>query len=374
MKAFRNTVQKLVLPIILLACVVGASCMSVPYTKKNYPPGVMSAVFSPTDAHIAVGFFSPQDGGILLMTRQGKVLRWLRQEHGEQRYIYPSFSPDGQKIAFVSLEMDSGDRGDIYIMDKDGKNVRQLTSNSDHDRNPRFSPDGSRIYFLRHDSWGIFPRYSSSGSYDSDVYYVNLQDGKVHQVTHQEYRRLYDLSVFPDGKHILIRTSKYLKEGYALWKINIANPAQISPIEPDMGKFTPDPKIHILDRYHFVDVKEVILSRDGSFLAFDWQNPLYSHFKNWIGQQVCIADMNNMQTSKLTSFKKGAVLSDISPDNEHVLFTTSSDMDHSDCCYFKKTNLWIVNHDGNGLRNISLDFTGVMKQGAPYTKRNKSNK
>lgn len=57
---------------------------------------------------------------------------------------FPSFSPDGQKIAFCSTR--SGN-WDIYVMDVDGKNAVQLTSGPMQEIHPSFSPDGTRLVY-----------------------------------------------------------------------------------------------------------------------------------------------------------------------------------------------------------------------------------
>ncbi len=56
----------------------------------------------------------------------------------------PTWSPDGEQIAFVSDR--DGDL-DIYTMDPDGQNVRQLTDMNSNDVAPDWSPDGTQIAF-----------------------------------------------------------------------------------------------------------------------------------------------------------------------------------------------------------------------------------
>jgi TolB protein len=55
-----------------------------------------------------------------------------------------SFSPDGQRILFVS---DRDGDPDIYVMNADGSGVRQVTNEPGYDGGPFFSPDGSWITY-----------------------------------------------------------------------------------------------------------------------------------------------------------------------------------------------------------------------------------
>ena len=57
----------------------------------------------------------------------------------------PDWSPDGTKIAFVSSR--KGGVYQIYVMDTDGKNVIRLTDGAGQKTNPDWSPDGRKIAF-----------------------------------------------------------------------------------------------------------------------------------------------------------------------------------------------------------------------------------
>lgn len=56
----------------------------------------------------------------------------------------PVFNPEGTKIAFVSNH--DGD-AEIYVVDADGSNLKQLTDNDAVDVSPTWSPDGDTIVF-----------------------------------------------------------------------------------------------------------------------------------------------------------------------------------------------------------------------------------
>jgi len=70
----------------------------------------------------------------------------------------PVPSPDGTKIAFMSVGRDGAGSWEIFVMDSNGGNVTRLTDNRANDGLPAWSPDGSTIAFAsdRDGVWGIW--------------------------------------------------------------------------------------------------------------------------------------------------------------------------------------------------------------------------
>lgn len=62
--------------------------------------------------------------------------------------LCPAWSPDGAKIVFASTR--DGGRRRFFVMDADGKNVKQLTSGDSECRCPAWSLDGRKIAFAKH--------------------------------------------------------------------------------------------------------------------------------------------------------------------------------------------------------------------------------
>jgi serine/threonine protein kinase len=89
---------------------------------------------------------------------------WLRRDTGEERpprtphivpftayegsETQPSFSPDGQSIAFAWTG-ENGLKRDIYVKAIGGENLLRLTSDAEESSSPVWSPDGRQVAFLR---------------------------------------------------------------------------------------------------------------------------------------------------------------------------------------------------------------------------------
>lgn len=59
---------------------------------------------------------------------------------------HPAWSPDGDRIAFVGVSATEGP--DVFVVDPDGQNLRNITNAAGSYSNVDWSPDGSRIAFV----------------------------------------------------------------------------------------------------------------------------------------------------------------------------------------------------------------------------------
>lgn len=88
---------------------------------------------------------------------------------------HPSWSPDGTQIAFQSKRDTNfniqDDNLDIYVMNSDASDIRQITSHPADDSQPSWSPDGRKIAFL------------SERSGQDEVYLMNPDGTDVEQLT-----------------------------------------------------------------------------------------------------------------------------------------------------------------------------------------------
>lgn len=128
----------------------------------------------------------------------------------------PRWSPDGKKILFTRSavikrnyrDMSSEERArmrnstEIFVMNRDGSGVRNLTNNQAHDGNPQWSKDGKTIYF------------TSGREGAPHIYAMNADGTRVRKVADGSVVAAPNLS--RDGKHFA-----YTKQVNGKWAVYI---------------------------------------------------------------------------------------------------------------------------------------------------------
>lgn len=101
----------------------------------------------------------------------------------------PETAPHGDRIVFAS---DRTGIFDLYTTSLNGGPVRQITSDSGFDFDPRWSPTGNDIAFLR-----------DNGTGDNDLYVVHANGTGLHQLTATPSLVEFGPAWAPDGSEIL---------------------------------------------------------------------------------------------------------------------------------------------------------------------------
>jgi Tol biopolymer transport system component len=92
------------------------------------------------------GLWRPTDLEIFVMNDDGSNLRQVTSLGGSS--FAPFFHPDGKRIIFSSNEHDPRGRDfDLYLINLDGTGLERVTFNDTFDGFPMFSPDGRRLVF-----------------------------------------------------------------------------------------------------------------------------------------------------------------------------------------------------------------------------------
>ena len=143
------------------------------------------------------------DREVYLVNADGSGNKNLTDNRAILKDLAPEFSPDGQRIAYVSEGEQVGNPqadSEIYAMNLDGSGQTNLTNNGDllHEGSPAFSPDGQKIAYT---SGG---QQDSNPEGDQEVYVMNASDGSGQTNLTYNGNLVADVepSFSPDGQKI----------------------------------------------------------------------------------------------------------------------------------------------------------------------------
>jgi len=175
---------------------------------------------------------------IVLNTLDGRPARRLLPEDGYGNQL-PAWSPDGTRLAFASNR--SGNT-DVWVVNRDGSGLRQLTNHPASDTSPTWAPSGlqiafvsdrsggTQIYLVNADGTGLQKLTSDPGDHDrptwSPLGFIAYTSGAAlgHNISLYEVDtgRISVLtdglgdngspSVSPNGRHIAFKTTRWGRE------------------------------------------------------------------------------------------------------------------------------------------------------------------
>jgi Tol biopolymer transport system component len=191
--------------------------------RRTLVRGGFMPVWSPDGRKIAFrrgsGFLAP--GEIHVMNADGSGQRKLtRQVASNASYAW---SPDGRKIAFAR-QIDAGIVSgrqrvsiEIYVMNADGSGLRNLTHSPEHDFSPAWSPDGREIVFVRSRAtlpWSGPPNVPG----DEEIYVMNADGSDQRNLTRTPGSD-WSAAWSPDGREIVFVSSRgpAIQRGYGIY-------------------------------------------------------------------------------------------------------------------------------------------------------------
>ncbi|MDJ0952276.1 MAG: S-layer homology domain-containing protein [Acidimicrobiia bacterium] len=156
--------------------------------------------WSPDGSEIAFG----ADGDIWVMNADGSNKRNLTGGVGWTNH-HPTWSPDGSMIAFGAIRDPftniwvDGDYN-IWVMDADGSGQLQLTDRPGWEHRPMWSPDGSKIAFV-------------TGQDSLQIWVMDVDGGNQRQLTAEPGYAAHGASWSPDGSRIAYTRYEDVMEG-----------------------------------------------------------------------------------------------------------------------------------------------------------------
>ncbi|HVK96842.1 MAG TPA: amidohydrolase family protein [Flavisolibacter sp.] len=139
-------------------------------------------------------------GDIYIMPIAGGTAKVLRQ--GLAFEVQPRFSPDGKRILFTS---DAGGGDNIWVMDRDGKNARQITKETFRLlNNAAWTPDAQYIVARKH-----FTSGRSLGAGEIWMYHISGGNGLQLTTRKNDQQDVNEPVVSPDGRYVYFSEDMY---------------------------------------------------------------------------------------------------------------------------------------------------------------------
>ena len=211
---------------------------------------------------------SQGDYEIFVMAPDGSRLQNLTNLGADD--LAPVWSPDGRRIAFVSLRDAPGGKGpsSVYVMDFDPTtgsstgNVTRVTREDTNERWPTWSPDGNRIAFHSNRS-GVW-----------DIWAVNLDGSGLANLTGSPSGDRYP-AWSPDGSKIAFTSDR--GDSYDVWGINAdgSNPVNLTstPGRDRYAMWSPDGKRIAFNTERDGNQEIYVMNADGSLQTNVTQTP-----------------------------------------------------------------------------------------------------
>lgn len=156
------------------------------------------------------------DFDIFVSDKNGKIIKQLTKEPGYDAEA--TVSPDGRSIVFTSTR--SGDL-ELWIMDIDGNNPRQITFGLGYDGGAFFSPDSKKLVFRasRPQTPEEIAKYKDYltknlvAPTNMEIYTVNVDGSDLQQITHLG-KANWAPFFHPSGKKIIFSSNHHSQRGY----------------------------------------------------------------------------------------------------------------------------------------------------------------
>jgi Tol biopolymer transport system component len=171
-------------------------------------------------------------GDIYIMPIEGGKAELLRE--GLAYEIQPRFSPDGSQISFTS---DAGGGDNIWVMNRDGSNARQVTKEDFRLlNNAVWSPEGDYLIAKKH-----FTSTRSLGAGELWLYHKSGGSGVQLVEKNNEQQDLGQPYVSPDGRYVYYSESVYPGGHFQYNKDPNSQIYQIQRYDRETGESRPIP-------------------------------------------------------------------------------------------------------------------------------------
>lgn len=277
----------------------------------------------------------------------------------------PAWSPDGSRIAYIRTEYARNSAGridrstavrDVYLADLDGGNITLLTDTPDIDEfAPTWTPDGSHIIYDR-----------TTDETLGDIWSINL-DGSDPRLIYGSPQNETSPSVSPDGQRIAFISSKD-GEDHEIYLIEMDGSGLIQLTDNDHDEDFPDWSsdgqwiVFESDRDH--EMGEIyIMAADGSDVQRITDNEFADYFPRWSPVKQAVSVNEGALALPSQAEREVATLSELAVAARKAIFRIETDLGSGSGFLFAKEGLVLTdNHvitDAEEITAFADDGTSV---------------
>lgn len=201
--------MKILLPVFLSFITISAFPQDKPKWDVSNPPGPYKEVTITTREGTWMNLDVSPDGNTLVFDMLGDIYSLpvaggtatlLRGGHAFE--VQPRFSPDGKQLCFTS---DAGGGDNVWVMDADGKNAKQITQEDFRLlNNPVWTPDGQYIIARKH-----FTSSRSLGAGEMWMYHITGGSGIQLTKRKNDQQDVNEPAFSPDGRYLYFSEDMY---------------------------------------------------------------------------------------------------------------------------------------------------------------------
>ncbi|MCA9268750.1 MAG: PD40 domain-containing protein [Planctomycetales bacterium] len=197
-----------IVPCVLLACAMQGAGASADETDSEAEKELLAELHASPNK-ILFESYRDDNWDIFVMNADGSDVRNLTNTR-DVHELYPQASPEGGKICFLADVAQEGDTiRSVCYMNIDGSGRTQVADNV---REPCWSPDGAKIAFCKQE----FSKFNVTDYVSKGLFIYDLKSGETTQHPNDKIHHLYNINWSADGRWFVSTVHGGMGFGHAI--------------------------------------------------------------------------------------------------------------------------------------------------------------
>jgi Tol biopolymer transport system component len=251
---------------LILALLFGCSDRRPPENSTGRAPDnrdqIESIDISSDDKKVLL--LSTREGGttVFEVNTDGQSPRQILKPSSDAIFSNPRYSPDGKKIVFIKHLKKVFGESTVCVSNSDGTNVKELTPGGELVTEAVFSAQGNDILYCTSKQYNTSKKKRTTDVRRFDIYAVNINDKQTRQLSKLNAVGIDNLSEINE-KYLLFHLTSGKKSG--IYSLEKDNPSHAQKIFPDNGT----QESNELDKPGYVPDRFVVFTARAELYAMD---------------------------------------------------------------------------------------------------------